>query len=94
MSACWAHEATCSGSDDALPQATAGNVVIDARFTRLNGGVRYESLWLPLLSAWDPARDEVPPAAPVDIAVVWLAHLSRPGEYARVCADHCPTRRG
>jgi len=27
---------------------------------------------------------QVPPAAPLDVAVVWLAHLSRPGEYAQV----------
>ncbi len=65
-------------------QATAGDVLIDAGYTRRTGWLRYEALWLPLLAAWDPARDEVPLAAPLDVAVVWLAHLSRPAEYAQV----------
>ena len=67
-------------------KATAGDVVIDGRFTLATAWARYEAMWLPLLCAWDAARDETPPAAPLDAAVVWLAHLSRPAQYAQVLA--------
>ena len=76
------HSLTCCA------QATAGDVITDSSFTLGTAWWRYESLWLPLLCAWDPARDEAPPAAPLDVALVWLAHLSRPAEYAKVrCAS-------
>jgi hypothetical protein len=66
-----------------VTQATAGDVVVDAQFVRVAAWSRYEAMWLPLLCAWD-GRDEMPLAAPLDVAIVWLAHLSRPGEYAQV----------
>ena len=37
---------------------------------------RYESLWLPLMGAYKPVDTKAPLAAPADVAMVWLAHLS------------------
>ena len=66
------------------PQATAGEVIVDARFVATTAWARYEAMWLPLLCAWDARPDEPALAAPLDVAIVWLAHLSRPSSYAQV----------